>query len=66
MVLGDVRLTLPKRNKSTPAEFIATIRVDGGVRSPYFSGAGVAGESKNEGQVGVARLLRTVDLRHIA
>lgn len=29
MVLGDVRLTLPKRNKSTPAEFIATIRVDG-------------------------------------
>lgn len=29
MVLGDVRLALPKRNKSAPAEFVATVKIDG-------------------------------------
>jgi predicted nuclease with TOPRIM domain len=29
MVLGDVRLALPKRNKAAPSEFVATVNVDG-------------------------------------
>lgn len=29
MVLGDVRLALPKRNKAAPAEFVATVNVAG-------------------------------------